>query len=112
MTDAPDPPEEPPADSEVTPDDVYEEMEPFEPYTTGELAAVLDIPRRVARSLLDALTATERIRKKEPEPERLIWVREPPKHECSACGHAFEIKYFHPVLQSVQFCPRCGGRLE
>lgn len=112
VTDASDPPDEPPTDADVSPEDVYEEMEPFEPYTTGELAAVLDIPKRLARSLLDTLTAAGQIRSKEPEPERLIWVREPPKHECPACGHAFEIKYFHPVLQSVQFCPRCGAQLE
>lgn len=98
-------------ESEPDPEQVYETMEPLEPYTTGELASILDVPRQVVRNLLDALAGEERIRKKEPEPERVIWIREPPKHECPKCGRAFEVKYFHPIFQAVQFCPKCGTQL-
>lgn len=104
-----DPPER---DADPTPSDVYEAMEPLEPYTAGELAAALDAPRRRVRALLDRLAGDDRIRKKEPEPERAIWIREPPKHECPKCGGEFEVRYFHPVFQSVQFCPECGTRLR
>jgi hypothetical protein len=91
---------------------VYESMEPLEPYTTGELASLLDAPRRLVRTLLDALAGDEKIRKKEPEPDRTIWVREPPKHECPQCGRQFEVKYFHPIFQAVQYCPKCGTQLR
>jgi hypothetical protein len=100
------------ADEPLPTETVYEAMEPLEPYTTGELATVLDVPRRVARTLLGRLSRVERIRKKEPEPERVIWIREPPKHECPTCGGEFEVRYFHPVFQAVQFCPKCGTRLR
>lgn len=100
-----------PNGSEPDPKQVYETMEPLEPYTTGELASILDIPRQVVRNLLDALASEEKIRKKEPEPERVIWIREPPKHECPKCGREFEVKYFHPIFQAVQFCPKCGTQL-
>jgi transcription initiation factor IIE alpha subunit len=107
-----------PTDDRVTDDtdpsatDVFDEMEPFEPYTTGELASVLDIPKRLAGKLLTMLTADGQIRRKELEPDQAIWIREPPKHACPECNREFEIKYFHPVFQAVQFCPRCGTQLE
>ena len=91
---------------------VYEAMEPLEPYTTGELASTLGAPRRLVRGLLDRLAEAGTIRRKEPEPERVIWIREPPKHECPNCGGEFEVRYFHPVFQAVQFCPKCGTRLR
>lgn len=59
----------------ITPDDIYEAMEPFEPYTSREIADKLAIPRRTAYEFLDDLADTGRIRKKKPEPRRAIWVR-------------------------------------
>jgi hypothetical protein len=98
--------------SELDSEQVYEAMEPLEPYTTGELASLLDTTRQAIRKVLDALAGERKIRKKEPEPERVIWVREPPKHECPKCGGEFEVRYFHPVFQNVQFCPKCGTQLR
>jgi DNA-directed RNA polymerase subunit RPC12/RpoP len=87
-----------------------ERMEPLEPYTTGELANLFDAPRERVRELLESLRERD-VRKKESEPNRLIWIREPPANECPACGHRFEVKVLHPVLASIRFCPRCGYRL-
>ena len=68
MTNSPERPDDtdepPPADTESTAEDLYEEMEPFEPYTTGELASILGIPKRLARKLLNALTGNEKVRKR------------------------------------------------
>lgn len=99
------------AGTDVTADDVYEEMEPLEPYTAGELASVVDAPKRRIRELLEALWNEGKIRKKESEPQRAIWIREVPVHECPECGYRYEVKFLHPVLSSVQFCPRCGKQL-
>jgi len=87
-------------------------MEPFEPYTTGELAAVLAVPKQVIRKLLNVLTAEEHIRRKEPESDRVIWIREPPANSCPDCGHKFEVKFLHSVLSAAQYCPRCGTQLD
>jgi len=92
------------------PEDVYGAMDPLEPYTTGEVARLLDIPRTLARELLTALGEAGKIRVKRPD-ERPIWIREPPAHTCRSCGREFEVKYLHAVLSSVQFCPRCGTEL-
>jgi hypothetical protein len=99
-------------DEPLSAERVSEAMEPLEPYTTGELASALDVPKRLVRRLLDRLADAGTIRRKEPEPKRVIWIREPPKHECPTCGGEFEVKHFHPVFQAVQFCPRCGTRLR
>lgn len=99
-------------DAALSSEEVYEAMEPPEPYTTGELASALDVPRRFARRLLDRLADEETIREKKSEPSRVIWIREPPKHECPNCGGEFEVRYFHPVFQAVQFCPTCGTWLR
>lgn len=101
-----------PPDTEPGPTDVFEAMEPLEPYTTGELAGLLEAPGRLVRRVLDRLADEGRVRKKVPETDRVIWVREPPKHACPECGREFEIKFLHPVLSSVRFCPRCGTRLR
>ena len=90
---------------------VYETMEPLEPYTTGELASILDAPRQAVRKLLELLAGDRKVRKKEPESDRIIWIRHPPKHECPECGEAFEIGSSHPVFRNVQFCPTCGTQL-
>lgn len=60
---------------EVTAQDVLEAMEPLEPYTTGELADQLDIPRRTVYKYLETLHESNQIRKKKPEPRRAIWIR-------------------------------------
>lgn len=94
--------------------ELYEAMEPLEPYTTGELASLLDVPRQFARKLLEALTGDEQIRRKEPDTgsDSTIWIRPPPIHECPNCGRQFEINYLHTVLSAVRFCPRCGTRIN
>lgn len=58
-----------------TKEDVFNAMEHFEPYTTGELADTLDIPRRTVFNYLDDLAEEGRIKKKKPEPRRVIWIR-------------------------------------
>ena len=89
---------------------LHERLDPLEPYTTGELAGLFDAPRTRVRELLESLRQRD-VRKKEPEPDRVIWIREPPANECPACRHRFEVKVLHPVLASIRFCPRCGYRL-
>jgi predicted transcriptional regulator len=59
----------------LIPKDVLEEMEPLEPYTTGELADQLDAPRRTVYNYLEELAEKNKIRKKKPEPRRAIWIR-------------------------------------
>jgi DNA-binding IclR family transcriptional regulator len=58
-----------------SPSAVLDAMEPLEPYTTGELADVLDWPRRSVYEVLDDLAAEGTIRKKKPEERRAIWIR-------------------------------------
>lgn len=100
---------------EPSPDDVYEEMTPGEPYTTRELAGLLDRPRAVVRRLLDALATDDRVRKKEPPTDRPtprpIWVREAPTHVYPDRGDEFGVRDAHPVLGTVRDCPTCGTRL-
>ena len=64
------------AEHSVTVEDVFEEMEPLEPYTTREIADDLSIPRRTAYEFLEELAEGDRIRKKKPELRRVIWIRE------------------------------------
>ena len=59
----------------VTAEDIYEAMEPLEPYTSREIADKLDIPRRTAYEFLNDLADSGQIRKKKPEPRRAIWIR-------------------------------------
>ena len=56
-------------------EDVFEAMEIHNPYTTGEIADELGIPRRTAYKYLETLAENDRIRKKKPEPRRVIWMR-------------------------------------
>lgn len=60
---------------EMNAEDILDAMEPLEPYTTGELADQLDIPRRTAYKYLESLHDDNKIRKKKPEPRRVIWIR-------------------------------------
>lgn len=97
--------------NEPSASEVYERLEPLEPYTTSELADRFDTSKDLVRRLLKALHGQGKVRKKETRSGPVIWIREAPKHECPTCGRAFEIKYLHPVFSSVQFCPRCGTNL-
>lgn len=96
---------------ELSPDDVYDEMVVLEAYTAGELASKYGAPKQRIRNPSERLSELGKIRKNEPEPERAIWIREAPIHECSECGFKCEVKFLHPVLSSVQFRPRCGNEL-
>ena len=91
-------------------DDLFDELEPFEPYTTDELVDELGAERGIIGKLLDKLNREDKVTKKEPKSSPTIWVREPPVTRCSECGQAFEIKFLHPVFSSMQYCPRCGKR--
>lgn len=57
-----------------SPEAVLDVMEAFEPYTTGELAEMLEWPRRSAYQVLEALAEDGEIRKKKPEERRVIWM--------------------------------------
>jgi DNA-binding IclR family transcriptional regulator len=59
----------------ISAEDLLDEMEPLEPYMTAEVAGALDIPRRTAYKYLDELADDGRVRKKKPEPRRVIWIR-------------------------------------
>lgn len=63
------------SEHDLTKEDLLDAMEPLEPYTTGELAESLGIPRRTAYNYLEDLAEHGRIRKKKPEPRRAIWIR-------------------------------------
>lgn len=60
--------------------DIYEAMDPLEPYTTGELASRLDASKGRVWSLLNKLVGKDKVRKKEPEPNQMIWIRESPAY--------------------------------
>lgn len=92
--------------------EVYEHLEPLEPYTTEEVASLLDRPKKLVFRLLDALYEADEVQKKETESGPVIWIRDAPKYECADCGHEFEVQFLHAVLSSARYCPRCGNRLE
>jgi predicted HTH transcriptional regulator len=56
------------------PDDVLAAMDHGEPYTTRELADTLDWPRRSMYRALESLAASDKVRKKQTEPRRAIWI--------------------------------------
>lgn len=60
---------------DIGPGDVFDAMEPLEPYTTREIADIVGAPRRTVFNYLNELADDELIRKKKPEPRRAIWVR-------------------------------------
>ena len=55
--------------------DIYQLMDPLEPYTSGEIADKAEIPRRTAYEFLNELSDAGKVRKKKPEPRRVIWIR-------------------------------------
>lgn len=59
----------------VSRNDILDEMDTFTPYTTGELAENLGIPRRTAYKYLQSLAEENKITKKKPDPRRVIWMR-------------------------------------
>lgn len=59
----------------INAEDVLQAMEFYVPYTTGEMAEDLEIPRRTVYKYLEELYEEERISKKKPEPRRVIWMR-------------------------------------
>jgi hypothetical protein len=97
--------------ADPSPAEIYEEMEVLEPYTAGELASLFDAPKERIRALLERLADAGRIRKETPKSKRAIWIREAPLHEWANCGYKCEVKFIHPVVSSVQFCPQCGSQL-
>lgn len=99
------------SEDDLGPDAVYEEMEVLEPYTSGELASRFDVAKQLVRRLLEGLSESGKIRKKEPEPDRAVWIRDAPINECPECGYTYEVKFLHPTLSSVRFCPQCGTQL-
>lgn len=100
-----------PETTALSADELFEKLEPFEPYTTDELVETFEVERGIIRKLLDKLSQEGKLKKKKPKSSPNLWIREPPVNSCSECGREFEIKFVHPVLSSVQFCPRCGNRL-
>ncbi|MFB6096728.1 MAG: hypothetical protein ABEJ74_05015 [Haloferacaceae archaeon] len=98
----------------VTPESAAQAMAPLEPYTTREVASLLEVPRRVARRLLDALYEGDEVEKKPPHEDggRTIWIRPAPQFTCPECGYEFMVRVVHPVLASVRYCPQCGARVD
>ena len=99
------------ADSDPTPAELLDELEPFEPYTTEELADAFDTEPGVIRRLLARLVRTEAVRKKTPTAGPDLWIRDPPVNTFSACGREFAVTFAHPVFSATNYCPRCGNRL-
>lgn len=63
------------ASHELNAEDVFEAMEPLEPYTTSEIADALDAPKRTIFHYLDELSEEGKIQKKKPADTRVIWMR-------------------------------------
>jgi predicted transcriptional regulator len=59
----------------LTAEDVFDSMEPLEPYSTAELADDLNAPRRTVYKYLNELAEEGRITKKKPNERRVIWMR-------------------------------------
>jgi len=97
--------------TELTEETVENHLELLEPYTTEEVSTNLNAKPGRIRSLLNRLRKKGTVTRKKPPSGPTIWVRHPPKNECSSCGHEFEVKFIHPVLSSVQFCPKCGSQV-
>lgn len=96
---------------DIDPDEIHDEMKVLEPYTTGELASYFDASKQRIRNLLEKLSQRGKIRKKVPEPNQIIWIKDAPVHDCPNCGYEYEVKFIHPIFSTVQFCPQCGTQL-
>jgi len=59
----------------TSPNEVFQQMEPLEPYSTNEIADQLGLPHRTALHYLDQLSENNRIRKKKTGKRSVIWVR-------------------------------------
>lgn len=97
--------------SELSPEELFDELEPFEPYTADELAETLDTKESIVKRVLNRLNRDAKVRKKKTKSGPAIWIRKPPVNSCGNCGREFEVKFLHPVLSSMQFCPRCGNQI-
>ena len=54
--------------------EVLNALDPFEPYTTGELVEITGWPRRTVFQALNELAEEGTIRKKKPNPTNAIWM--------------------------------------
>lgn len=55
--------------------DVFDSMEPLEPYSTRELADELGVPRRTIFKYMEELHNEGKVRKKKPGPRSAVWIR-------------------------------------
>ncbi|WP_353633312.1 helix-turn-helix domain-containing protein (plasmid) [Halobacterium sp. NMX12-1] len=99
------------SEEEMTTSDVIAELEPLEPYTTTEVASKTGVPVSRIRRLLRSLNKAGQVERKTAE-KPIIWVRKTPVHTCPSCEREFFVRFTHPVLGAVQFCPRCGTQLK
>ncbi|WP_327052282.1 hypothetical protein [Halomicrococcus gelatinilyticus] len=97
---------------EPSADDIYDAMEPFVPYTTDEIADRFQASTGLTWTLLRDLAAADRIRKKEPEPNLRLWIREPPANQCPICDSVFQVRFLRPGPGAVHVCPRCSARVD
>ena len=54
-------------DTDLSAEELLGDLEPFEPYTTDELADTYETKKSVIRRLLDKLNREEKVRKKKPK---------------------------------------------
>lgn len=93
-------------------DTSFEELEPFEPYTTDELVDEFDTDRGIIRKLLDKLNREEKVKKNKPKSSPNLWIREPPVNGCSECGREFEIKFLYPPSRRCSTVPGAATACE
>lgn len=96
---------------DLSTDALLDELESFEPYTADELADELEAPPGLIRSLLERLRDAGAVRRKTPQSNAPIWMRKPSATSCPDCEYRFEVKFLHPVLSPVKFCPQCGTQM-
>jgi Fic family protein len=107
------------SDEHATPDDergrraavVYEQLDPFEPYTADELGSVPGLDREQVETALRKLVREHRAQERSHAEGPTSWVSEPPTRSCPGCNREFEAEFHRPVLSTVQFCSRYGTQL-